>query len=683
LRVLQASANVTELLRRPAERLIGAPVEGVLGQAVRSALEGVNGTSLEGQPLYVGTIPIGPDGLSQPYEAVAHRVDGVLVLELEPTDSPAPAEFHELYPLVRTFLGRLANVATTEELTRIAAREVRRLTGFDHVLVSRFQDGGNLEVIAEDRSETCPSLQGRWFPASDIPAEARDLYRMNHWRFIADARQGGVPLVPDTCSRTGRPLDLTYAALRGITPAQSRHLSEMGVAAAMAVAIVREGSLWGLISCHHGKPRKVPFAARTACDFLADVLSAQIAARERNSDYQERIELKTVQHRILAAMAGADPYINGLTRNPDELLRFARAEGAAVLFEGECNRVGRTPDEPAIQRLVDWLVEHGREDVFCTDSLPAMLEDGERYREVASGVLALSLSGLHRTYVLWFRPEAHTGSGARARSVPWRASEVDAARDLRRSIVAVVLRKAEELAELTAELERSNAELEAFSYSVSHDLRAPFRHILGYAELLRERLAGSEDDKVTRYIDTIVESAQFAGVLVDNLLSFSQIARASLHLVPVDMNLLVREVSREVSLEAEGREIDWRLQRLPTVMADLPLLRQVMSNLLSNAVKYTRSRERAVIEVAAEPRENELVFVVRDNGVGFDMRYADKLFGVFQRLHRMEEFEGTGIGLANVRRIVSRHGGQTWAEGEVGRGASFYFTLPEETVEAQ
>jgi chemotaxis family two-component system sensor kinase Cph1 len=231
---------------------------------------------------------------------------------------------------------------------------------------------------------------------------------MNHWRFIADARQGVVPLVPETCSRTGHPLDLTYAALRGITPAQSRHLSKMGVAAAMAVAIVREGSLWGLISCHHSWPRKLPFATRTACDFLADVLSVQTAARERASDYQQRIELKTVQHRILAAMAGADPFINRLTRNPDDLLCFARAQGAAVLFEGECTRVGRTPDEAAIQQLVDWLVEHGREDVFCTDSLPAMLEDGERYREHASGVLALSLSGLHRTYVLWFRPEAHT-----------------------------------------------------------------------------------------------------------------------------------------------------------------------------------------------------------------------------------------------------------------------------------
>jgi light-regulated signal transduction histidine kinase (bacteriophytochrome) len=177
-------------------------------------------------------------------------------------------------------------------------------------------------------------------------------------------------------------------------------------------------------------------------------------------------------------------------------------------------------------------------------------------------------------------------------------------------------------------------------------------------------------------VDTIIESAQFAGRLVDNLLAFSQMGRSSLKHGPVDMNMLVAEVRPGVMEEADGRVIVWDVAPLPTVQGDLNMLRQVVQNLLSNAVKYTRDQSEARIEVGVRDDGGEWAFHVTDNGTGFDMRYVDKLFGVFQRLHRMEDFEGTGIGLANVRRIVTRHGGRTWAEGVPGRGASFFFSLP-------
>ncbi|MDB5296401.1 MAG: ATPase, partial [Phycisphaerales bacterium] len=247
---------------------------------------------------------------------------------------------------------------------------------------------------------------------------------------------------------------------------------------------------------------------------------------------------------------------------------------------------------------------------------------------------------------------------------------------LRNDVVGIVLRRAEELADLSGELERSNKELEAFSYSVSHDLRAPFRHIVGYAELLREMEGGGLTENGRRYVDTIVESAQYAGTLVDNLLLFSQMGRSSLSLVDVEANRLFAEAAREARRDAGDRDVTIRIDVLPVVTADVMMLRLVAQNLMSNAVKYTRPRPRAEIEVGCKSDDREHVFSVRDNGVGFDMRYVDKLFGVFQRLHRMEEFEGTGIGLANVRRIVARHGGRAWAEGEVDRGATFYFSLP-------
>jgi light-regulated signal transduction histidine kinase (bacteriophytochrome) len=264
----------------------------------------------------------------------------------------------------------------------------------------------------------------------------------------------------------------------------------------------------------------------------------------------------------------------------------------------------------------------------------------------------------------------------RLTSAPWAASEVEAAGELRNAIVGLVLRRAEEMAELNDELTRSNRELEAFSYSVSHDLRAPLRHVVGYAEMLRENAAERLNEQDERCIRTIIESSEFAGMLVDKLLAFSHLGRGDLQCVHVDMNQLVREVQRDVMHDAAGRQISWRIEPLPPADGDLMMLRMALRNLLENAIKYTRTRPETIIEVGSRREADENVYFVRDNGVGFDMQYVDKLFGVFQRLHRMEDYEGTGIGLANVRRVIGRHGGRTWAEGVEGSGAAFYFSLP-------
>ena len=207
-------------------------------------------------------------------------------------------------------------------------------------------------------------------------------------------------------------------------------------------------------------------------------------------------------------------------------------------------------------------------------------------------------------------------------------------------------------------------------------MRAPLRHISGYAELLRDSEAGQLSARGERYVATIVESSDLAGRLVDKLLGFSRLGRAELQRTPIDMAALVGELQKDVMAEAEGRAVTWSVGDLPTVTGDLIMIRMAVRDFLSNAVKYTRGKQPAVIEVGSRDEGADTVFWVKDNGVGFDMRYAGKLFGVFQRLHRAEDFEGTGIGLANARRAVERHGGRTWAEGVEGRGATFYFALP-------
>lgn len=228
----------------------------------------------------------------------------------------------------------------------------------------------------------------------------------------------------------------------------------------------------------------------------------------------------------------------------------------------------------------------------------------------------------------------------------------------------------------TAELEAANKELEAFSYSVSHDLRAPLRHVQGYAEMLATAAAGRLSDKAQRYLQTISDASAEMGQLIDDLLAFSRMGRVEMSNGSVSLDQVVRETIRDLEMSTKGRNIAWDVAPLPQVMGDPSMLKQVFVNLIGNAVKYTRKRDAAEIQIGyAGDEEGQAVFFVRDNGAGFDMKYVHKLFGVFQRLHRADEFEGTGIGLAIVRRTVARHGGRTWAEGKVGDGATFYLTL--------
>jgi signal transduction histidine kinase len=229
--------------------------------------------------------------------------------------------------------------------------------------------------------------------------------------------------------------------------------------------------------------------------------------------------------------------------------------------------------------------------------------------------------------------------------------------------------------ERTTELEQANAELEAFSYSVSHDLRAPLRAIDGFSRILADDFGTELPPEGRRYLDRVSDSARDMGRLIDGLLDFSRLGRRALSETTIDLDAVVRETLADCAPEREGRNVDVTVGELPLILGDRLLVKQVFANLVSNALKFTRDRDPGTVEIGSLEQDGEHVVYVRDNGVGFDMRHADKLFGVFQRLHRADEFEGTGVGLALVARIVGRHGGRIWADGNPGEGACFYLTF--------
>ena len=230
--------------------------------------------------------------------------------------------------------------------------------------------------------------------------------------------------------------------------------------------------------------------------------------------------------------------------------------------------------------------------------------------------------------------------------------------------------------ERTAELEAANRELEAFSYSVSHDLRAPLRHIEGFSNLLLSNYAAQLPPEAQRLLNYVTTSTTRMGQLIRDLLAFSRLGRKEVTKRPVSIAALVKDVLNDLGKEQANRSVEVKIGDLPAAAGDISLLKQVYVNLLSNAFKFTRKRENAIVEVGSQRQGDETIYFVRDNGAGFDMKYAEKLFGVFERLHTVEEFEGTGVGLSIVQRIIQKHGGRIWAESEVDKGAAFYFTIP-------
>ncbi len=652
-------------------------------------------------PVYLGHAGISP----YHHHVHAHRSGDAWIVEFEAAHNDDGADFSAIYPNIREFIDALEGFVTIEQCTALTARHVRRIAKLDRVMVYRFDKDWNGEVVAEDRNERLPSYLGLRFPASDLPPQARELYRRNRLRLIVDANYKPALLEPELNPLTGEPVDLGFATLRSVSPVHLQYMRNMGTMASMSISLVVDGRLWGLVSCHNSSPVNVPYHVRTACDFIGQILSMQIDARETTRMAERRNGLRKIQTRLLASMAAADHFILGLIENASDLMALTNATGVAVVAAGSCTLRGVTPAEDDVMRIVAWLARSGC-DVLHTHHLADQMPQADSFKNEASGLLAISISQIHESFVLWFRREViHTVEwggeprkqpvmvdGApklnprasfnswqetvRLTSEPWHRAEIDAAADLRTAIVDIVLRKAEELAVLSERLMRTNKELEAFSYSVSHDLRAPFRHIVGYAQLLKKYEGEKLSDRGLRYLATIIESALSAGTLVDDLLSFSQIGRTALTPVTVDMNVLVREVIASLTVEQDAHKVDWRIEELTSIRADPVMIRLVMQNLIENALKFSRQREPAVIEIGCRKSPEEIQFSVGDNGVGFDMAYVGKLFGVFQRLHRVEEFEGTGIGLANVKRIVDRHGGRIWAESAPGEGATFFFTLP-------
>jgi light-regulated signal transduction histidine kinase (bacteriophytochrome) len=710
-RVLQVSDNLAAFTGMAPDAALGQPLRAVIGAAADLLAPLLQRDQPRDRPGFLATLNLGvgadrrQDGSGRvQFDVLAHETDGLLVLEFEPAAGSVDASLHHLYPLVGDFLNKINDADTIVEMSQLAVSQIAALTGFGRVMVYSFDKDGHGTVLAECVQDGYDGYLGQRFPASDIPRQARELYLLNRIRLIQDADYTPAALLPAANPLTGQPTDLSLAALRSVSPVHLQYMRNMGTLASMSVSLVVDGKLWGLLSCHHGTPRRLSYHQRTVCEQLGQILALRIRNRADADELQFRLDVRRVMVNLLGGLTQGADFIENLRSVMPELVRFARAGGVAIVIDDRLISFGHTPDDDQIRALADWLSLHAHEDLFHSSHLSAVYPPAAAYTGSASGLLAMPISRIHQHYLLWFRPElvytidwagrpTDKRAGAVAAltprtsfdiwheavhgtSIPWHDAELELALEFRTTLLGIALERAEQMADLAEELGRANKELEAFSYSVSHDLRAPLRHIVGFSDLLMETAGNDNPERRLRFLGNIKNAARLAGKLVDDLLSFSQMGRAALRPVRIRMGEMVNGCIERLGPETAARQIAWQVDALPDVIADPAFLQLALYNLLSNAVKFTAQNDAAKIRITSEQLPDEVVFHIADNGVGFNMEYVHKLFGVFQRLHRMEDFNGTGIGLANVRRIVERHGGRVWAYSAPGEGATFSFSIP-------
>jgi light-regulated signal transduction histidine kinase (bacteriophytochrome) len=718
LKIVQASANTGEMFGVLPHNLPGQPLDVLMGPGQADRLRSIVARNAFAESVTVKTFDFSQ---SSTFHAILHWGETGLVLELEPTGAGNRSlEFTALTPVVAALEG----AGSLTAFCQLAAEEVRALTGFDRVMVYRFAPNYDGEVIAEARREDIEPFLGLHYPASDIPQQARELYRRNWTRIIADVNYVPVPLVPTLNPLTGRPLDLSHAGLRSVSPLHIEYLQNMGVGASMSISIIKEGKLWGLFACHHLSPRLVDYSVRGACEFLGRTFSLLLAGKENQENAAGELRIREAQARLLERLSGSGNLLGSLAGEGTNVLDLIPAGGAALCLESDTVLLGQTPTAEQVRHLTEWLQRHVSEDVFHTQTLADQYPEAEAYADRGSGLLAISVSKVQAEYILWFRPEVvHTvawaGNPAKAvvetpeggrlsprksfakwveqvkgRSTPWRKAEITAATELRNAIVGVVLKLSGELklrsdilSRLNAELERSNDELDSFAYIASHDLKEPLRGIHNYANFLLEDYADQLDEDGVAKLRTLVRLSRRMEELIESLLHFSRVGRLELQAEPTDLNQVLEESLEALQVRIEQTGARVRVPRpLPTARCDPRATGEVFTNLISNALKYNNKAEKWV-EVgwlpAPEPdgggETRPPVLYVRDNGIGIEEKHYENVFRIFKRLHGRDQYGGgTGAGLTIVMKMVERQGGRIWLESTPGAGTAFFFTLSPE-----
>jgi light-regulated signal transduction histidine kinase (bacteriophytochrome) len=699
--IIQVSESCAVHLGRRAEELLGVALSDVIEQesaeAVRAALA---------QPRPTDENPLVIIAQGARFDGIVHRHDGVAMLELEPP--PAPDSDSPGHASLRMVLGELQRCDDVAALCENVVRMVRRITGFQRVMLYRFSEDGNGSVVAECKADELPPYLGLHYPASDIPRQARELYLRNWLRLIPDARYTPSPILPPACPDTGAALDLSHSVLRSVSPIHLEYLANMGARAAMSISLVVGERLWGLVACqNHSGPRFVRHEVRLVCEAIGQLMSLQIPALEERERVEERARRRPLHEALADAMRGTPEdadVLEALVTRPDVLLALVSADGAAILGAGSPHTCGQVPPEPLLFELGRWLDGRGEFEPFATHALASCFADAAGAKDVASGLLSVVLPGMPRRRIMWFRPEItktvfwggdprepvqadpharlHPRRSfekwkeeVRLSARPWRVGDVEAAAELRRSAIEIDLARQLALAQRAV---RARDEVVAV---VSHDLKNPLLVIqIEIARLLRS--TAQENDELTRRLRDTGERIQCVlkrmDALITTLLDLDKIKAGRFDVKPRQTQLrdLIDQALASVRPLAEARHIALTCEDLDSCVlrVDRGRMLQVLTNILGNAIKFTPHGGQITVE--ARRAADELWISIADTGPGIPEEQMKHVFERYWRAPGSRRTAGSGLGLYISKGIVEAHGGRIWVERAKKGGARFTFTIP-------
>jgi two-component system, chemotaxis family, sensor kinase Cph1 len=717
-KILQVSNNTQQYLGLAATKLKGQLLSSILDESSFQVFQNSLPRTITQPKVLKLSTSIAQH--SQTFNAYIHHNGTALILELEWAEPSTVDCSSQLQISLNETIAHMQTATTVAELLQIVVEDLQDLTGFDRVHVYRFDAQEAGEVIAEAKRHDLSSYLGLHFPEMDIPSDSRALYARGLLRYVPNIQAKSVKLNPVHHPGTRKPLDLGAAILRSVDPCCVEYYRNMGSAAFLVMSLLKDGKLWGLISCHHQTPKFLSSEVRNLCSLLGHLTCLELGNKIRQEELDTQTKLHTLQADVLKDIARADNFVEALIHPGDRLLELVNAQGAAICLGNNISLVGQTPLQAEVHLLVEFLDALVTEDLFYSDSLVNHYPEAAVFHKIASGVLLLWISRVERYCILWFRPEVlqsvnwagkpedsfQINSDGKLRlgpresftlwqeqvqghSLPWQPAEIESAQRLKSAIVGIVLKKAEELARLNLELEQSNRELAAFSYSASHDLKEPLRGIYNYASILQEDYGDRLDEEGLDFLLTIMQLSQRMDLLINGLLRLSQLRQEELNLQAVDLNQMVAQVIEMLQASRLHLSVDIRIpQPLPTLSCDPDLIREVFSNLIRNAIKYNDHPEKWVEIGVTNPMQESVnlshasvekaptVLYVRDNGIGIRPQHLEMIFKLFKRLHAQELYGGgAGAGLAIVKLIIERHGGWIWVESTYGQGTTLYFTL--------
>lgn len=720
LTIAQISDNTIEFFNIPASSLIEQPLSILFPEPQIDIL--VSFLSRKDLEIFNPTkITIQIEQNKYLFQGIMHRSDGLLILELEPlpTDSDSSLSF---YHLAKSAAANVRQAKDFSEMPELLAQEIRKITQCDRVMIYRFEPDNSGIVIAEAKDEQVESFLGLHFPADDIPELARKLYYKNWLRQIVDVNSYPVPIVPLNNPITQEPIDLSFSTLRSVSPIHIKYLQKMGVSASFSISLISAGKLWGLIACHHFSPRYIDYEARKACEFLAQVMSIEIVSRYEQELKTAQKKIKIVQAKLKQNILGAKQSINQIfSQNADSLLDLVNAQGVAICLSDRISVIGTCPSQEFISSLILWLKTKS-EDVFHTNSLSALYPEAISIKDLASGILAISISLNHTSYhIIWFRCEvvqtvdwagdpnqlALDGEWVlnpqrsfelwketvKAKSLPWDEVEIETASELRSTLMLAALEFSQQSLKQEAEIAQVASQAKSsFLARMSHELRTPLNAILGCTQLM------NLDDSLTlaigEYVNIISYSSEHLLCLIDDILEMSKIEAGKIVLeeTQFDFHLFLHNLREMMQIKAKDKNLQLIFAVHPnspqSIKADERKLRQILLNLLGNAIKFT-DKGYVLLRVSLMDKEDEsskaiIHFELEDSGIGIAPEEIDNLFEAFVQTSSGKESQtGTGLGLAISQQFAHCMGSHISASSALNKGTVFQFYLEVEQLVEQ